>query len=56
VKVIALGASVNFPDLIGQIPLRVAVLKGDSICTDYLIFCGSYVNIADRDGKSIPFL
>lgn len=51
-RAIALGADVNSPDLIGQIPLHVAVLKGDSVCTDYLIFCGSDVNTADRDGKS----
>jgi len=51
-RAIALGATPNSKDLIGQIGLHLAVLKCDSGMTDFLISWDSDVNCADRDGKT----
>ncbi|KAL3901579.1 MAG: hypothetical protein SGCHY_000516 [Lobulomycetales sp.] len=51
-RAIGMGADVNAVDMIGQSPLLLAVLKGDIVCADYLVFCGASVNALDRDGKA----
>lgn len=52
-RAIGMGADVNAVDMIGQSPLLLAVLKGDIVCADYLVFCGASVNALDRDGKGM---